>query len=219
MQQQSTLPQVVPVSNQAAVAHAADHAADAHHDAHVMHGDATALQSNTKFGMWLFLMSELFFFSVLIIGYIIARYAHPEEHALLNVPITSVNSFILLLSSFNVVWGLSGVQSGNLVRLQRGIAGVIILGLTFFVIMMLEFAELSHHGVTLNHPYGMAFFSLTGFHGIHVLIGIGWGIYVFNRAFKGVYTKENHWGVESWGLYWHFVDVIWIFIFTIVYLI
>ncbi len=214
MQQETALTQ--SVSHAPAAEHTADHAG---HADHLQVASFTYSVANSKMAMWLFLASEMFLFSVLIIAYIIARYAHPEEHALLNVPLTSINSFILLLSSFSVVWALSGIQSGNQTRLLRGLASVIVLGSIFFLLMMYEYAEMSHHGVTLSHPFGMAFYALTGFHGAHVLIGLVYGVYVFNRAFNGVYTKENHWGVEFWGLYWHFVDVVWIFIFTVVYLI
>jgi heme/copper-type cytochrome/quinol oxidase subunit 3 len=194
----------------------ADHAEQ--HVDHLKIASYTHNIENSKMAMWLFLVSEIFLFSVLIIAYILARYAYPEEHAQLNVPLTSINTFILLLSSFSVVWALSGVQTGNQTRLLRGLAGVILLGTIFFLLMMYEYSELSHHGITLSHPFGMAFYALTGLHGAHVLIGLVWAVYVFNRAFNGVYTKDNYWGVEFWGLYWHFVDVVWIFIFTVVYL-
>ncbi|PJF37420.1 MAG: cytochrome oxidase subunit III [Candidatus Thermofonsia Clade 1 bacterium] len=215
MQQETTLTKVA--SHAPSVAEpAAEHAE--HHVDHLKMASFTYNIENSKMAMWLFLASEMFLFSVLIIAYIIARYAHPEEHAQLNVPLTSINTFILLLSSFSVVWALSGVQMGNQTRLLRGLAGVIVLGSIFFLLMMYEYSELSHHGITLAHPFGMAFYALTGLHGAHVLIGLVWAIYVFNRAFNGVYTKESYWGVEFWGLYWHFVDVVWIFIFTVVYL-
>ncbi len=215
MQQETTLSKVA--SHAPVVAeHGADHAEQ--HADHLKMASFTYSIENSKMAMWLFLASEMFLFSVLIIAYIIARYAHPEEHAQLNVPLTSINTFILLLSSFSVVWALSGVQTGNQTRLLRGLAGVIGLGSLFFLLMMYEYSELSHHGITLAHPFGMAFYALTGLHGAHVLIGLVWAVYVFNRAFNGVYTKDNYWGVEFWGLYWHFVDVVWIFIFTVVYL-
>lgn len=215
MQQETTLSKVAshaPVVAERGADHAEQHAD------HLKMASFTYSIENSKMAMWLFLASEMFLFSVLIIAYIIARYAHPEEHAQLNVPLTSINTFILLLSSFSVVWALSGVQTGNQTRLLRGLAGVIGLGSLFFLLMMYEYSELSHHGITLAHPFGMAFYALTGLHGAHVLIGLVWAVYVFNRAFNGVYTKDNYWGVEFWGLYWHFVDVVWIFIFTVVYL-
>jgi len=215
MQQETALTQTVSHAPSAAehTAHGAEHSAD-----HLKVASFTYSIENSKMAMWLFLASEMFLFSVLIIAYIIARYTYPEAHAQLNVPLTSINTFILLLSSFSVVWALSGVQTGNQTRLLRGLAGVIGLGTLFFLLMMYEYAEMSHHGITLAHPFGMAFYALTGLHGAHVLIGLVWAVYVFNRAFNGVYTKENYWGVEFWGLYWHFVDVVWIFIFTVVYL-
>ncbi len=210
MQQETVLTPPATVTD---VPEAAHHAEAAHHEA----GPHSV--ANSKLAMWLFLASEVMFFTVLIGAYVIARTLHPEEHALLNIPLTSVNSFILLLSSFTVVRSLAGIQAGDVTKLQRSIMMTIILGFVFFAIMMYEYSHLSHEGVTLSSgPFGMAFYTLTGFHGAHVMIGLIWAMYVFWQAFNGRYTKESHWGVEFWGLYWHFVDVVWIFIFTVVYL-
>jgi cytochrome c oxidase subunit III len=195
-----------------------EHAAAGHADAH--HGAPVFAPANHKLAMWLFLSSEIMFFSVLIAVYVWARFAHPEEHALLNVPVTSVNSLILLMSSYMVVRALSAVQEGNRKRFMRSLIINMVMGIIFFVIMMVEYTELSHHGVTLNSgPFGFAFFSLTGFHGIHVLIGLIWLASVIHKGMSNVYNENNYLGVELYGLYWHFVDVVWIFIFTIVYLI
>jgi cytochrome c oxidase subunit III len=195
-----------------------EHAAAGHADAH--HGAPAFAPANHKLAMWLFLSSEIMFFSVLIAVYVWARFAHPEEHALLNVPVTSVNSLILLMSSYMVVRALSAVQEGNRKRFMRSLIINMVMGIVFFVIMMVEYTELSHHGVTLNSgPFGFAFFSLTGFHGIHVLIGLIWLASVIHKGMSNVYNENNYLGVELYGLYWHFVDVVWIFIFTIVYLI
>ena len=173
-----------------------------------------------KLAMWLFLASEVMFFTVLIAAFVLARFSHPEEHSLLNVPLTSLNTFILLLSSFTVVRSIAGIEHGDTRKLQRSLALTILLGVTFYFIMIVEYSSLGREGVTINSsPFGFAFFTLTGFHGLHVLIGVVWAVLTFNRALKGAYTKDNYWGVEVFGLYWHFVDVVWIFIFTIVYLI
>jgi heme/copper-type cytochrome/quinol oxidase subunit 3 len=186
----------------------------AHHAEAIPHS-----QDNSKLAMWLFLASEVMFFTVLIAAFVLARFSHPEEHALLNVPLTSLNTFLLLTSSFTVVRAIAAIQAGNMIKFQRSLALTGVLGILFFLIMMFEYTELGHHGVTLSSgPFGMAFFTLTGFHGFHVLIGLVWLAVIFNKALNGAYTRTNHFGVEFWGLYWHFVDVVWIFIFTIVYL-
>jgi heme/copper-type cytochrome/quinol oxidase subunit 3 len=175
--------------------------------------------SNSKLAMWLFLASEVMFFTVLFGAYLIARFAHPEEHSLLNVPVTSLNTFLLLTSSFTVVRALAAIQRGDVVRFQRSLALTGLLGTVFVGIMFFEYMELSHHGLTItSDPFGFAFFTLTGFHGMHVIIGLIWLMVLFNRSLNGGFTRTRHFGVEFWGLYWHFVDVVWIFIFTVVYL-
>lgn len=204
MQQETAVPAVV-----------ATHASEAH--AH--HEVVPFSKNNSKFAMWLFLASEVMFFTPLIAANVWARTVQPEEHALLNIPITSLNSFILLASSYFVARAIGAIRNGNVVKMQRSLVLNLVAGLVFFLIMMTEYVELSHHGITLNSgPFGFAFFTLTGFHGLHVLIGCTWLTIVLNKAINGVYTKDNYFGVEFYGLYWHFVDVVWIFIFTIVYL-
>lgn len=176
--------------------------------------------ANLKLAMWLFLASEVMFFTVLIAAFIWARFTYPEAHALLNVPLTSLNTFLLLTSSFTVVRALAAIQSGNQIRFQRSLAMTGALGTLFFLIMMLEYTKLSQEGLTLSSGgFGFAFFTLTGFHGMHVLIGLGWLLVNFGKALNNGFSAERHFAIEFFGLYWHFVDVVWIFIFTLVYLI
>jgi heme/copper-type cytochrome/quinol oxidase subunit 3 len=204
------------MNKEVAVAHAAEveaaHPADEH--------SAEFGNENMKFGMWLFLASEVMFFSVLIAAFILNRFRYPEEHALLNIPLTSLNTFLLLTSSFTVVRGLAAIQSGNQTKFVRSIALTGLLGTIFLAIQYIEYATFGHEGLTISSsPFGTSFFTLTGFHGTHVLIGVIWCGVVFWNALNGKYTQHNHFGVELFGLYWHFVDVVWILIFTIVYLI
>jgi len=191
-------------------------AAEAHHES------PEQSQANSKLAMWLFLASEVIFFSVLIGAFVYARFQTAEgpiEHAHLNVPLTSLNTFLLLASSFTVVRALAAVQTGQYMKMQRSLMLTLILGVVFYALMLNEYNELSHHGLTLSSStFGFAFFTLTGFHGFHVLIGLVWTVLTFNKALKGAYTKESYWGIEFFGLYWHFVDVVWIIIFTVVYL-
>jgi len=175
---------------------------------------------NSKFAMWLFLASEVMFFTVLIAVYVILRARYPEEHHILNIPLTSLNTFLLLASSFAVVRALAAIQIDDRKKFLRSLALVGVLGVVFLAVQMYEYSHLGSEGLTLSSgPFGTAFFTLTGFHGFHVLIGVIWLFKVFWNAFNGKYTKDNHFGVEFFGLYWHFVDVVWILIFTIVYLI
>jgi heme/copper-type cytochrome/quinol oxidase subunit 3 len=198
---------------------------------HAEHAEASIesvheAQSNRKFAMWLFLASEVMFFTVLIAGFVYARIHAPEEHNVLNIPLTSLNTFLLLTSSFTVVRALAAIEIGDMKKFQRSLALTGLLGTIFLAIQAFEYTNLGHEGLTLsgtaNNPlsiFGMAFFSLTGFHGVHVLIGVLWCGRTFWNAFNGKYTQHDFFGVEFFGLYWHFVDVVWILIFTIVYLI
>jgi heme/copper-type cytochrome/quinol oxidase subunit 3 len=208
------------MQQEATVGHVAapdTHHADGHHDVSAFN------LANSKLAMWLFLSSEVMFFTVLVGAYIIARFNFPEEHALLNIPLTSVASFILLFSSYTVVRAIDGLRTGNTKKLQRSLALNLATGAAFMTFMVYEYSVLSHEGVTISSsPFGFAFYALTGFHGTHVLIGLAWLVLVFNKSLNGEYSAqkpESVWGLEMYGLYWHFVDVVWIFIFAVVYLI
>lgn len=175
---------------------------------------------NRKFAIWLFLISEVMFFTVLIGAYMMARWKDPAPHEVLNVPLTALNTFILLSSSYTVVRALSAIQQGNRTGFLRSMVLSIIFGSTFVLLQAYEYNNLYHEGLMLSaNLYGAAFFSLTGFHGAHVIIGVCWLIRNFIKGFNGGFSASDNWGIELMGLYWHFVDVIWILLFTIIYLI
>jgi heme/copper-type cytochrome/quinol oxidase subunit 3 len=177
---------------------------------------------NRKFGVWLFLASEVMFFMALI-GMYLAYRGQPswaDFHIALNIPLTAVNTFILLTSSLMVVLAVSAAQQGNKRNLTLWLAATVILGATFVSIQAFEYSRLGADGHTLSSDLaGNVFFTLTGFHGLHVIIGVIWCAFVWLRAARGGFTSSNFLGVELFGLYWHFVDVVWILLFTIIYLI
>ena len=177
---------------------------------------------NRKFGVWLFIASEVMFFMALI-GMYLAYRGQPswtEFHAALNIPITAVNTFILLTSSLMMVLAVSAAQQGNKRNLTLWLAATVVLGTIFVSIQAIEFSNLGLEGHTLSSDIaGSVFFTLTGFHGLHVIIGVVWGLVALLRAARGGFTAGNYLGVELFGLYWHFVDVVWIILFTIIYLI
>ena len=179
--------------------------------------------STTKFAMWLFLASEAMFFGGLIAAYLVLRLAGsdwPVVADVLNVPLVAGNTFILIVSSLTMVFGLAAIESGNQRRLRQFLVATAVLGSIFLSIQAVEWRQLLAEGTTASTSlFGSTFFTLTGFHGLHVLGGVLFMLYVIARAFQGRYTKEEHGGVELMGLYWHFVDVVWIFLFTIVYLV
>ena len=187
---------------------------------------------NLKLGMWVFLLSEVMFFSSLIGAYIILRFAHPEQWAepnqVLNVPLTGFNTFMLICSSVTMVKAFAAIEHGDQAGLRKWLIATIILGASFVGIQVYEYIKLAHHGfvpVAANYAaeggplYGTTFYTMTGFHGAHVTIGVLALIFTAVKAFRGKYSATDYGGVEIMGLYWHFVDLVWIILFTIVYLI
>lgn len=196
-----------------------------------------------KLAMWIFLSSEVIFFSALIGTGIVLRMQSPETWAtpgeVLNVPLTSLNTFILIVSSVTVVLALQAIQEGKRIFSVAYMGATLALGALFLGIQAFEYWQLIGHGLYLeqytvvhetlltdrqHHDvvqslYGMAFYIQTGFHGLHVLAGVIWLAVVFVKALGGAYSPTNYTGFEVFGLYWHFVDLVWIILFTIVYLV
>jgi len=178
-----------------------------------------------KFAIWLFLASEIMFFTGLIGAYIVLRFQNmaiwPVPSTVLNIPLTGVNTFFLICSSMTLVMGLSSIQRGYKEGLQVGLFLTVLLGSLFLAIQYHEYQELIHHkDFTISSSiFGSCFFTLTGFHGFHVLAGVIWLMVIFIKSLFGHYTPEEYAGVELAGLYWHFVDLVWIILFTILYLV
>ena len=187
-----------------------------------------------KLGMWLFIVSEIFFFSAIIGNSLALRtrapyWPSPGVDSPLNIPLTALNTFILITSSFTMVQALKGIEKGNL-RLFRGaLLATLILGITFVSIQAYEYNKLffEAHLTPWMNPiepqlatFGTTFYMQTGFHGAHVTGGVFGLAYLNYKAWKkDWFTPHSHEGVELVGLYWHFVDIVWIFLFPIVYLI
>jgi heme/copper-type cytochrome/quinol oxidase subunit 3 len=177
-----------------------------------------------KLGMWVFLLSEVMFFTALIGSYIILRFSHPEAWpepgAVLNIPVTAANTFILICSSVTMVKAYASAADGHLNALRWWLLATVLIGATFVGVQVYEYIELVHQGfLPSSGLFGSTFYTMTGFHGFHVTMGVLCMIWVTAKAFRGGYTAADHRGVEVIGLYWHFVDLVWIILFTIVYLI
>jgi heme/copper-type cytochrome/quinol oxidase subunit 3 len=179
--------------------------------------------STRKFLMWLFLASEVMFFTGLIGTYIAIRFGGAEWPIVsekLNVPLVAVNTFILIVSSVTMVKAYAAIENGDQKGLSRFLIATMLLGITFVSIQGFEWLSLLGEGTSANTSlFGATFFTLTGFHGAHVSAGVLVLVFVVLQSLRGRYTLENHLGIELMGLYWHFVDVVWIILFTILYLI
>lgn len=198
------------------MAHAAALAQDEYH--YTSTGQAT-----WKIGFWTFIGSECLFFASLISTYLVYKgrsVVGPYPHEILNIPLTSVSTFVLLMSSLSMVLALDGVRRGNRKLALVWLGGVILLGSTFLGFQAYEFHHFVHEGLTIRtNVFGSSFFVLTGFHGAHVTVGVIWMITLWILAARGKLPPAHSLKVEVAGLYWHFVDIVWIVIFTLVYLI
>jgi len=203
----------------ASVPHAAGHGGAEHH------GPPPANRSSVVpaplLGMLLFIISEIMVFGAFFTAYFFIRIAQgdpwPAPGTKLPVVPTLFNTLILVSSSFTLHWAEHGIKKGNRFALKAGIATTFLLGATFLFIQINEYANIGFA------PHDAAqqtiFYGLTGLHGAHVFIGLTLLAIVTIRSFRGHYSPEEHRGVEVPGIYWHFVDVMWIIVYTTVYVI
>jgi heme/copper-type cytochrome/quinol oxidase subunit 3 len=189
----------------------------------VGHPHTTTGLDNRKLGMWAFLGSECLFFGSLISTYLLYRgdsLRPPFPGQVYDIPYTSVSSFVLLMSSLTMVLALNSIQRGDHRKLRVWLLATALLGMTFIGGQVFEFTVFVKEGLTLSRNlFGSSFFVLTGFHGLHVTVGIVMLLVLFGMSLTGRLPVANALRVELVGLYWHFVDVVWIVIFTVVYLI
>ncbi len=180
---------------------------------------------NRKMMIWVFLGSECMFFGSLIATYLIyfGRSLSGPGLEILDIPTTSVSTFVLLMSSFMMVMAYSSIAKGDVKKFRVWIMCTAILGATFLGFQYYEFTEFAHHYhlTPQTNLFGTTFFTLTGFHGAHVTVGVIWLITLFGYSFyrKEDLIRDDALNVDFLALYWHFVDVVWIVIFTVVYLI
>ena len=178
--------------------------------------------SNEKIAMWAFLGSECLLFGALISTYLLYRgrsVVGPYPHDVYDIPYTSVSSFVLLMSSLTMVLALAAMQRKDQRRMRVWLLTTALLGATFIGGQVYEFTVFYRAGLSLHENlFGSSFFVLTGFHGAHVTIGILMLLSLFTISAKGRLAEDRVETVELIGLYWHFVDVVWIVIFTVVYL-
>ena len=172
--------------------------------------------------MYLFIASEIMLFGSFFTAYFFVRVVSPTgqgwpPHGFhLPVFVAGINSAILLTSSATMHWALQSIKRGNRSGLQAGLTLTFLLGLTFLLTQILEYSRIGFAPYT--DAFGTIFFCLTGLHGAHVFVGLTLLLFATIRSFRGHYTPEEHHGVEIPGIYWHFVDVMWIVVYTTVYI-
>jgi heme/copper-type cytochrome/quinol oxidase subunit 3 len=180
--------------------------------------------TNEKVAMWAFLGSECLLFGALISTYLLFKgQSAPGSitpHDVFDIPYTSVSSFVLLMSSLTMVLALAAIQRGDHRLTRVWILTTALLGASFVAGQAYEFTVFTREGMNLRvNLFGSSFFVLTGFHGAHVTIGVLMLLSLYSLSLKGKLPSSKAETVELVGLYWHFVDVVWIVIFTLVYLI
>ena len=201
------------------MSHSADATLDhGHHEEYTITGIP-----HKKVCMWAFLASDCMFFGTLISTHLVYRKTTTEPidvTQILDIPLTSFSTFILLASSLLMALGVSAMHKGNLKMTRWMLLGVIIFGLIFLGCQVYEFTHfVRDKGLTLSsHIFGSTFFVLTGTHGVHVSLGVLWLIGWLIYSFTGKMGPEHAMDIEITGLYWHFVDIVWVIIFPVVYL-
>ena len=207
-----------------------------HHHAH--HFDSAEHEFDTsKFGVWLFLCTEILMFGGLFVGYAIYHNVHPEifiaGSKFLDWKWGALNTGVLLLSSFTMAMGIQSCQKNNNQKAVKYLAITLICGIAFLCIKYIEYSHKIHEGLLpgslfsytgdtsgVNLPiYFSFYFCMTGLHGIHVLFGMLLILWVLLRARKGEFSENYYTPVEGVGLFWHLVDLIWIYLFPLLYLV
>ena len=209
------------------------------------HFDTAGQQvSSAKLGMWLFLATEALMFSGLFLAYFLIRKLHPDMVLVaseeLNKAYGGVNTVVLLFSSFTMALGVRAAQTGNQKSLERNLIITIACAFIFMGVKYIEYSAKIHHGLlpwnffdmekAAHHSAALAsfeytpmffgiYFTMTGLHGLHVVVGIGVLTWILIRARRREFTPDNYVAVENVGLYWHIVDLVWIFLFPLLYLV
>lgn len=182
---------------------------------------ATGIDSR-KVAIWTFIGSECMFFASLIGTYLVYHgksLSGPTAGEILEIPLVTIGTAVLLASSFFVVLALNGAQRGDRRALITWLGATVFCGLGFVGMQIYEFSHFVHEGLTIKtNLFGATFYTLTGFHGTHVSVGVLWLATLFILALRGKITPAKAINLEIAALYWHFVDVVWVVIFPVVYL-
>jgi cytochrome c oxidase subunit 3 len=194
------------------------------HGEHEHHGPPPANRSSrvdpATLGMLLFIISEVMIFGAFFTAYFFIRVAQgdpwPAHGTTLPVEVAGVNTAILMSSSLTLHWAETSIKRGNRFGLKAGILTTFLLGCTFLFIQINEYANIGF--APQDAAQQTIFYSLTGLHGAHVFVGLTLLLFVTIRSFRGHYSPQAHRGIEVPGIYWHFVDIMWIIVYSTVYI-
>ena len=193
----------------------------AHAEAHAHPATSTGID-NRKLAIWTFIGSECLFFASLISTYLVYKgksLVGPFPKDIFEIPLVTFGTALLLFSSLFVVLSLNAAEQGNRKKTILWLGLTIVCGLFFIGMQVYEFSHFVHKGLTMQgNLFGASFYTLTGFHGTHVTIGVVWLLTVFIELLRGKLPPAKALNLEIAALYWHFVDVVWIVIFPVVYL-
>ncbi len=193
--------------------------AEAHHHGPPLANRSSRVDASTL-GIFLFIGSEIMLFGAFFTAYffvrIVAGTPWPTPPFHLPVYAGFVNTCILVTSSFTMHWALTSIKRGNRAGLQAGLSLTFLMGLTFLLTQIAEYSRIGF--APKDGAFGTVFFCLTGLHGAHVFVGLCLLGFATIRSFRGHFSPEHHHGVEIPGIYWHFVDVMWIVVFVTVYI-
>jgi len=188
------------------------------------HADPAVAFESAKLGVWVFLATEVLLFGALFTSYAVFRVKYPElfraEHAKLDRVLGAVNTVVLITSSLMVVFGVDAIKRGKARLFEACFGATILLAGVFLCVKYVEYAAKFHHGIyPRTNLFFSIYFMLTGLHGIHVLLGMGVLSYVILLSRRGRLSANYYTPAEMSGLYWHFVDLVWIYLFPLLYLI
>lgn len=182
--------------------------------------------SNGKIAMWLFLATDGMSFSGFLLAYAVLRatqnWPTPADH--LGITLSGIATFILICSSVSMVFSIDACKQNDRSAMLNWLLATIAGGVIFLGIQVYEYSHLVHHGITLssfihgNNLFASTFYMVTGFHGLHVLSGVIYLICTYFHARAGRYDNGHYNSLEIAGLFWHFVDLVWILVFTFIYL-
>jgi cytochrome c oxidase subunit 3 len=206
-----------------------------HHHAHHFESAEHEFESS-KQGMWLFMVTEVLMIGALFVGYILFRSmyldAFHEAHKMLDVRMGTINTIILISSSVTMLLAVTASQRGDRAKTFQMLLATFLFGCGFLVVKYFEYSHKIHdgllpgglfHNAHVTHPKGPLFFSfyfmMTGIHAFHVILGMGLMVWLMRRNARGEFSPEFYTPVELVGFYWHFVDLVWIYLFPLLYLV